>query len=55
MGPFFKTLFGDARNVAVVVAILLLEAALIRFGLGREAVFLVPLATMLGVLYLAPR
>ena len=55
MAPFIKTLFGDARNVAVVSAIILLEFALVRFGLGREAVVLVPAATLAGVAWLAPR
>lgn len=55
MGSFIKTLFGDARNVAVVSAIILLELALVRLGLGRGAVLLVPAATMAGVAWLAPR
>lgn len=55
MGPFIKTLFGDARNVAVVAAILVLEFALIRMGMQREAVLLVPLATLAGVAWLAPK
>ena len=55
MGPFLKTLFGDARNVAVVVVLLAVEAVLIHTGHGREATILVPLATMAGVAWLAPR
>ena len=54
MGPFLKTLFGDARNVAVVAALLAIEAALVRTGHGREATLLMPLATMAGVAWLAP-
>lgn len=55
MGPFVKTLFGDARNVAVVAAIVVLELALLRSGLQREAVFLVPTATIAGITWLALR
>ncbi len=55
MGPFIKTLFGDAQNIAVVAAIITLELALVRSGLGREAVLLVPIVTMGGVAWLARR
>jgi hypothetical protein len=55
MGPFIKTLFGDARNVAVVAILLAIEAVLIHTGHGREATILVPLATLVGVAWLAPR
>ncbi len=55
MGPFLKTLFGDARNVAVVAVLLAVEVVLVRTGHGREATVLVPLATMAGVAWLAPR
>ncbi len=55
MGPFLKTLFGDARNVAVVAVLLVIEVVLVRTGHGREATVLVPLATMAGVAWLAPR
>lgn len=55
MGPFLKTLFGDARNVAVVAVLLAIEVVLVRTGHGREATVLVPLATMVGVAWLAPR
>lgn len=53
MGPFIKTLFGDARNVGVVVTIIMLELVLVRSGLGREAVLLVPVAAIGGVAWLA--
>jgi hypothetical protein len=55
MGPFLKTLFGDARNVAVVAVLLAIEVVLVRTGHGREATVLVPLATMASVAWLAPR
>ena len=55
MGPFIKTLFGDARTVAVVAAIVALEFTLVSVGWEREAVLLVPFATMAGVAWLAPR
>lgn len=54
MGPFIKTLFGDARTVAVVAAIVALEFTLVSVGWEREAVLLVPFATMAGVAWLAP-
>jgi hypothetical protein len=55
MGPFLKTLFGDARNVAVVAVLLAVEVALVRTGHSGAATVLVPLATMAGVAWLAPR
>ncbi len=55
MAPFLKTLFGDVRNVAVVATLLAIEIVLVRAGHGREATILVPLATMVGVAWLAPR
>lgn len=53
MGPFVKTLFGDARNVAVVAMLLVLEVVLLRAGYGHAATVLVPLATFAGVAVLA--
>lgn len=41
--------------LAVSLGIVALEFALVRFGFGREAVLLVPAATMAGVAWLAPR
>ena len=55
MGPFLKTLFGDARNVAVVAAVLAAEAVLVHTGHGPAATVLVPVATMAGVAWLALR
>lgn len=55
MAGFLKTLFGDARNVAVVAVLLAIEAIMVRAGYGRAATVLVPLATMAGVTWLAPR
>lgn len=55
VGPFIKTLFKDARNVAVVALVVATEWALIHSGFGREAVPLIPVETMLGVTWLAPR
>lgn len=55
MGPFLKTLFGDARNVAVVAALLAVEVVLVRTGHSRDGVFLMPLATMVAVAWLASR
>ena len=55
MAAFTETLFGDRRNVAVVAVLLLLDAALVRTGHGGAAAILVPLATLAGVTWLAPR
>ena len=55
MGPFLKTLLGDARNLAVVAVLLAIEAVLIHTGHGRAATVLAPLATLAGVAWLAPR
>ncbi len=55
MGPFVKTLFGDARNVAVAAVLLAIEAMLIHAGHGREATILVPLATFASAAWLAHR
>jgi hypothetical protein len=55
MAPFFKTLFGDVRNIAVVAILLAIEIVLAHTGHGREAIIVVPLATMAGVTWLTPR
>ncbi len=55
MAPFLKTLFGDARNVAVTAVVLAIEVALIRTGHGREAALLVPAVTLAAVAWLATR
>lgn len=55
MGPFLKTLFGDARNAVVVTILLAIEVVLVRTGHGREATILLPLATMASVACLATR
>ena len=55
MAAFTKTLFGDRRNVAVVAVLLLIDTVLVRTGHGSAAAILVPLATMTGVTWLAPR
>jgi hypothetical protein len=55
MGPFIKTLFGDARNVAVVASLIVSEFVLVHAGFGREAALLVPFATMAGIAWLAAR
>ena len=53
MRAFLTTLFGDLRNCCVVVAVIASEAALVYGGFGREAAFVVPVATLGGVLWLA--
>lgn len=55
MGPFLKTLVGDTRNAVVVGVVLAIEFALVRMGLARAAVIVIPLATMVGVTWLASR
>lgn len=55
MGAFLKTLFGDARNVAVVTVLLAIEVVLVRVGHGGEAILVVPAATLAGVTWLALR
>lgn len=55
MAPFLKTLFGAVRNVAVVAMLLALEVVLVHAGYAREAAIVVPLVTMAGVAWLAPR
>ena len=55
MAPFLKTLFGDARNVAVVAVLLAIEVALVRTGHGAAAILAVPAATLAGVSWLALR
>jgi len=55
MGPFFKTLFGDFHNIAVVAGLVAAETLLLHFGLGRAATVLVPVAAMAGVAWLAAR
>jgi hypothetical protein len=55
MAPFFKTLFGDVCNIAVVAILLAIEIVLVHTGYGREATIVMPLATMVGVTWLAPR
>ena len=53
MKAFCKTLFGDTRNVAVVAALVALEAALAYGGHGRDAAFILPPLVLLGVGWLA--
>lgn len=48
MSAFFKTLFGDVYNLAFVAAVVGGTAVLVRLGLSREAVFVMPLALLAG-------
>jgi hypothetical protein len=53
MKAFLKTLFGDARNVAVVAVILGVEIALRQSGHVVAAAYLVPPLTLVGIGWLA--
>lgn len=55
MAAFLKTLFGDARNVAVVAVLLAIEVALVRTGHADAATLVMPAATLAGVTWLATR
>ncbi len=55
MKAFFKTLFGDARNVAGVAVVVALAAALTRIGHGAWAVVAMPVACLAAVGWLAGR
>lgn len=55
MAAFFKTLFGDARNIAVVAVLLAIEVFLVHTGHGAAAILTVPVATLAGVAWLATR
>jgi hypothetical protein len=50
---FVKTLFGDARNVAVVAILVAVAFGLVAAGQGGLAVYLVPLLAMAGIVWLA--
>jgi hypothetical protein len=51
----FHTLFGDARNVAVVTALVAIAAALTLSGRAAEAGYVVPPLTLAGIGWLAAR
>jgi hypothetical protein len=50
---FFKTLFGDARNVAGVAVVVAVAAALTATGHGAWAVVAMPAACLAAVAWLA--
>jgi hypothetical protein len=52
---FYKTLFGDVRNVGVVAVLVAIEAMLLYSGHGREAVYIVPALILVGIGWLALR
>ena len=53
MRAFIKTLVGDARNLSVVAAVMLAEAALVYAGHADAAAFVIPPITLAGVAWLA--
>ncbi len=55
MKAFLKTLFGDAGTVAVVALVMLAEAALAATGQAALGAFLIPVAVLAGVAWLAIR
>ncbi len=55
MRAFFKTLFGDARNVLGVAVVVAVAAALTGTGHGAWAVVAMPVACLAAVAWLAGR
>jgi hypothetical protein len=55
MRIFIEALVGDARNVAVVAAVMLVELALVFTGHAGAAVFVIPPLTLAGAAWLARR
>ena len=55
MTAFFKTLFGDAATVGVVMAIMVAEVALGLGGAATYAAFGVPWLVLGGIMWLALR
>ena len=55
MKAMFKTLFGDATNIAFVAVVLILEALLVNGGYARDAAFAVPVVILAGTGWLATR
>lgn len=53
MKAFFKTLFGDVKNLVFVLGIVAIAALMTRFGAGREAAFIIPILIMTGATWFA--
>jgi hypothetical protein len=53
MSAFLKTLFGDARTVAVVVIVMAAELLLVETGQEVAAAFAVPALVLAGTAWLA--
>jgi len=53
MSGLIKTLFGDKRNILVVLLILAIEMVLVKTGNAPVAAYAMPLITLCGVSYLA--
>lgn len=53
MSALVKTLFGDARNIAVVAGVTLAGVALISVGEAAIAGYVVPPLTLAGICWLA--
>jgi hypothetical protein len=52
MRDFVKTLVGDARNLSVVAALMLVEVAMVFAGHADAAPFVIPPLTLAGVVWL---
>ena len=55
MNAFFKTLFGDFANLALVSAVVGAAALMVHFGAGKDAVYAVPAVLLLGAGWFAMR
>jgi hypothetical protein len=55
MKAFCKTLYGDFRNLSVVVGLVAVEFILVQAGYGHEAAFATPLLALGGIAWLASR
>jgi hypothetical protein len=55
MRVFIEALVGDARNLSVVAAVILVELALVFIGHAGAAVFVIPPLTLAGAAWLARR
>ncbi len=55
MKAFFKTLFGDFRNLGFVAAVVGLAALMIHFGAGDAAPYTTPALILAGTAWFAVR
>lgn len=55
MRAFFKTLFGDLYNLAFVAIVVGAAALMVRLGLAKDTVYVVPAMLLLGAGWFATR